>query len=437
MPSPLPSPPSKSGGQKETDISNARFYIGIAMILLHVVLITAGGVFTKPDDGIKFWIPALVFSVLHWLTSFTIINEQEKGCLIFFGEIIRRLESGLHFTPLPFRVRLVTKNSIQVDFGTLDDESRIELANEAESSDTRFVFREPVRINFGDVKTSKLSDEEKKIFANDPEAKTLITDPHLYFRMKVSDLPQLILTCGSVEEAIDRIKDTCITALSEEAGKTFVAIAKTQLKEMNEKLKKRVEALVGDPDALKRAGIARAIKNSGSKDYNEDDLFDVGDSWGIDIEEVNIKDLGTPKRTNEAAADRAKAIALADGEAIAAVRKAEGEKLAAIEKADTTITTATAKGKETVLLAEGQAKAASLLINASNNETGRLILKLDALKEGLKHGKAVIVPMDMGAMTGVVGGLKEALDAVSGKPTSTPPAPPTNTGTNNPSTGGK
>jgi hypothetical protein len=287
-----------------------------------------------------------------------------------------------------------------VDFGTLDvkDAERAAKANESQSW---FIMPEPIRINWGDIKSSNPTDEEKEQYKNDPLAQRLTTDPHMYFIFRIWSLDNLISEAGGLEEAIDRIKDTCVTALSEESGKTFVAKAIKQIAPLSDNIKERVEDLVGDPQGIPRV-VARG------KTPNR--------SWGVDILEVRIKDLGTPHRTNEAVADRAKTIALADGEATAVVLKAASEKNRLKEVADGKAyeinTLADADKNRLTKEGEGRAAAFKARSEAVGANKGDLLVKLDALTAGLQFGKATILPMDTSLLTAALS-VKATLDAAT------------------------
>ena len=410
-----PTPGPQKDEAEDDSHHGIRTTVLVVMAGIHLSLITISVIFTKPD-GIMWWALAITFALGHFGSSVKIILEQEMGVLIFLGRILSELRSGPVFAPWPYRIRRVTRNAIQVEFGTLD-EKNVERSSRSESSDTWFIMKEPIRINWGDMRSYKgikpLTSEERMSFENDPYAQRLTTDPHLFFRIRVFNFKQLIQRVGGVEEAMEWIKDTCVSALQEEAGKTFVALAVTQTEELSAKIKKRVENLVRDPDADARGE-------------------GEGKSWGIDVEEVRIKDLGTPHRTNTSVADRAAEIAKADGEAIAAARRAEGEKkkrqTEAEGKAYATVQQAEADMQKAINEGEGRASAIAAITNASDSDTGRLILKIEALKEGLQYGKTVVMPLDQSILTGAVS-IKEVLDAVGGKSPNTPPSTDTSSPT--------
>lgn len=383
------------------------------MVIVHATNIITSTLYTS-KDGVKWWVVMSVIAVADFVSRIKVVNEQEKGLVIFFGKILFEIQSGPFFTPWFHRLRKITKNSIQVEFGTVDssDTTEVERANRSEDSSAWYIMREPIRINWGDIDSynGTLTEDQRKRFESDPYSKTMTTDPHLFFRIRVSNFRNLVERVGGIEEAIERIKDTCVTVIQEVAGLSFVALARTQVQAVNMILKERVEDLVADPDAINR-DQNRILNGIAPLNIRPED------SWGLDIEAVSLKDLGTPKRSNEAVADRAKAIALADGEARAAIRKAEGEKkrLISVAEGESQAKVLNAEAEKLKLEKEGQGRAAAIasVISTSDNPTGNLILKLEALTAAIQAGKSTIISVDSSAMTGILG-IAEALKANKG-----------------------
>jgi regulator of protease activity HflC (stomatin/prohibitin superfamily) len=329
---------------------------------------------------------AIIAVVCYFASSINVVSEKERALLIFWGRILKTLESGPHFVLWPFqRITRITKNAIKVDFGTLDDEDATRLS-ESDASQSWFVMKEPIRINWGDISSYVgLSDEERKQYENDPFAKRLTTDPHIYFVFRVCNLKNLIEEAGGLTEARDRIKDTCVTALSEEAGKTFVAKAIREVNTLSNKLRAKVEILVGAP------GLTPPSPNR---------------SWGVDVLEVRIKDLGTPHRTNEAVADRSATVARAAGEASATLLRAASEKVRLTQEGEGRAAAAKIEGKAAASAIQARAKAMS-------KPGGEVIAKLDALK-GLAGSKTIILPADLTLLTTATS-IKTVLDGLTGK----------------------
>jgi regulator of protease activity HflC (stomatin/prohibitin superfamily) len=323
---------------------------------------------------------------------------------IFLGKILdEEWRSGPHFALWPlFYVRRETKNSIQVHFGTVDENTR-ERADMSDDSDSWYVMIEPVRINWGDIKSSGLPEADQKIYANDPYANTITTDPHIYFIIRICNLKNLIERVGGLQEAIERIKDTCVGALTEMAGQTFVAEARKKMDELSLRIREKVEDLVGDPESIKR-GKSKPV-----------------DSWGINVEEVRIKDIGAPHDANKALALRAATIAEADGKATATIRlaisthqqlKEEGEGKAEAIKA-------IAGAEQERLTKEGEGRAAALkaVAEAADTSAGKLVIQTDTLRAVMtaNGGKIVVVPTDLSGLTGAVTAIVEAVKQAPSK----------------------
>jgi len=360
--------------------------------------------------NINWWIVSLVAVLCYIAANVKIISEKEKGLRIRLGYIIpEELESGPYLTLWPFiKLSKAPKTRIKVDFGTLDEQD-VERADKANASETWFVMREPIRINWGDIASSGLNEDEQKQYENDPLAKRLTSDPHLYFIFKIFNLQTLIEVAGGLEEAMDRIKDTCITALQEAAGKTFVAKAIKEIDRLSVEIFEEVQWLVGDPTAKPKNGTK------------------PNESWGVDVLEVRIKDIGTPHRANVAVAERSATVAKAAGESTATILKAKAKRIELTEEgtgraaaktveaeAEKIERTKKGEGEAAAIKAIGDAKAGAISANAKavSEEGGDLVAKLDALKAGLEHGKTVILPTDMSILTSVLS-VKAALDAVA------------------------
>ena len=320
------------------------------------------------------WFLVFFFAILCYsVTLIRVVNERERGIIIFLGKIIKKVESGPCIVPPLGRLTKVTKNAIKVDFGTLNPED-IEKINRADPSISWYIMEESVRINWGDLESTNLSEKEKGIYLNDPFSKRLTTDPHLYFIFKVHDLQKLVEVAGGMDEAIERIKDTCISALQDMAGKTFVAKAIKEIDSISDKIKKEVEWLVGDPNAEPKPG---------KKD---------NDSWGVDVKEVRIKDLGTSHAVNIAISERSSEIAKADGRKKAKILDTDGEVYH-------TRGNASADRFRDEQLSIGQAALIKKRAKAASEKNGELIVKTDALVEAVKNGNVTILPLDNSLLT--------------------------------------
>lgn len=355
-------------------------YSVIVAIYLLLFLIA----FINKNEGINWVIVVAAILISHIISAIKVINPKEQGISVFLGKLLDDLDSGPHFIPFPFGLITAPKNAIKVDFGTLEEDD-MERKMVSDKSESWFIMRESIRISWGDINSSGLSSDEIKQYQNDPFAKRLTTDPHLYFIFKVYSLRDLIQEAGGLQEAIDRIKDTCVTVLSQEAGKTFLAKAVKEIDNISKKIQIDVEDLVGDPDAKKRGKS--------------------NPSWGVNIQEVRIQSLGIPHRTNEAIADRTADIARADGQKTAAELKADGDAYSTKKNADANKYKSEEEGKGIASALEAKGKALA-------DPGSQLIAKLEALETGLKAGKTVVLPTNMSILTDIFN-IKESIDAAS------------------------
>jgi regulator of protease activity HflC (stomatin/prohibitin superfamily)/nitrogen fixation-related uncharacterized protein len=354
------------------------------------------------------WLVALL-AFCHFSASWREINERSQGVRKAFGHVFpQKLNSGLHFVPWPAQLTTFTKNTIKVDWGTARKEDQA-LIEQAEKSESWYIRGEPRRVTWADINTMKPAVPADVLdrFRNHPLAGTVVTDPRGYFNMNIYDPAQFIAEVGSVDEAIDCVIDTCLAVLQEEAGKTCLALAVGEIESFSERMKRRVEWLIGDPTA----------EPMNSKP--------VPKSWGVDVSGLHLKDFGTAYDTNKSLVGRTKAIADADGEATATARKSEGRKAqltnegigaANAKKADAEAEevrlAAEGRGRAKAREAEGLAEAAALkaLGEAAATPGGRVVMQTRAWEAGLKEGKVVIVPQNMGDIASTLIAGKEILD---------------------------
>ncbi len=400
-------------------------------ILAHSSLLLLAIFIGGNKGGIWWWLIALTIALCHGVASVRTMSEQEKGVIVLFGRILDTggdlenpdVKSGLFLAPWPMKVRRISKTGIKIDFGTLDESERAKYEKSIPSG-SWFILEEPMHTNWGDIDSYKgvevtgpdgnvtlvnLTPEERASYATDPLAKRMTTDPHVFFIMKVHNFKQLIEEVGGFQEAVERIRDVCISVLSEYAGKTFVAKALTDIGELNRRLKERVEELIGDPE-----GNARLAKED--KPENP--------SWGIDVTDLIVKNLGVHHDTNRAMIKRSVDIADADGDARAAIRRSEGKKTELINEGTGRAAAKTAMNAAEAdeIVKKGAATAGALAARGKaldESPGARQILQTDAVIAGLKDGKAVFLPsggisdLVSAVVTGAV-----AFDATKPKPTS-------------------
>ena len=345
-------------------------YIIAGFFLLYSILVFTGYMNTE-DGGVKWWVVALVASICHFIASIRTVGEQEMGALVFLGKVLGPLSSGPVFAPFPLRIRLITKNVIQLEFGTREGAED----KKAAERDVSTIYGEPFRVTFGT--SARMSKEEKALYKGDPLIDRLTFDPHVVMRFQIKDFVVFINEIGDLTEAMEQIREAAKGAIQAYAGTHTPAQMIEQIDTVNVLLTERVEILIGEKPNAKGERIF----------------------WGIDFRSASITSPGLPKRVNESMADRGKAAFAA--EAVAAT--AEGERQKREREG-----AGTAKTREFLLLAE--AVGTKALAEAIKEDEGKLIVKLQAIERAIKDGKVTILPIDQSLITAALA-VKESLIA--------------------------
>ena len=154
------------------------------------------------------------------------------------------------------------------------------------------------------------------------------------------------------------------------------------------------------------------------------------DPWGIKVTRIEIKDLSPPhditqamnkqmiaereKRADILTAEGSKqsAILMAEGEKAAAVREAEGRKEAAFLDAEAREREALAEAKATEMVSTAIAKGD---VNAINYFVAQDYVAAFKALATSPNQSTVIVPAELSALAGTVGGLSALLEAGKGK----------------------
>ena len=160
--------------------------------------------------------------------------------------------------------------------------------------------------------------------------------------------------------------------------------------------------------------------------------------WGVKAARIEIKDLTPPPDITNAMARQMKAererravITEADGEKSAAIARAEGAKQAAILEAEGRREAAYRDAEAREREAEAEAKATDMVsqaiakgdVNAINYFVAQKYVEAFAKLAESPQQKTVIVPAEMGALVGSIGGVAELVKAVNADPPARP-APP-------------
>ncbi len=162
--------------------------------------------------------------------------------------------------------------------------------------------------------------------------------------------------------------------------------------------------------------------------------------WGVKVARIEIKDLMPPPDITNAMARQMKAererravITEADGEKSAAIARAEGAKQAAILEAEGRREAAYRDAEAREREAEAEAKATAMVseaiargdVNAINYFVAQKYVEAFAKLAESPQQKTVIVPAEMSALVGSIGGIGELVKAIrSDDPPRPPPAAP-------------
>lgn len=182
------------------------------------------------------------------------------------------------------------------------------------------------------------------------------------------------------------------------------------------------------------------------------DVIDQATSpWGVKVARIEIKDLQPPPDITNAMARQMKAererravITEADGEKQAAITVAEGQKQSAILQAEGRREAAFRDAEARERSAAAEAKATELVsnaiaagdVNAINYFVAQKYVEAFAKLAESPQQKTVIVPAEMGALVGTVGGIGELVKAISADGPPPRPQAPRGRGGAVPATGG-
>ena len=168
-------------------------------------------------------------------------------------------------------------------------------------------------------------------------------------------------------------------------------------------------------------------------------IDDATSPWGVKVARIEIKDLTPPPDITNAMARQMKAererravITEADGEKSAAIARAEGLKQSAILQAEGRKEAAFRDAEARERSAAAEAKATELVsdaiaagdVNAINYFIAQKYVEAFALLASSPQQKTVIVPAEMSALVGTVGGIGELVKAITADGPPKPPPPP-------------
>ena len=273
--------------------------------------------------------------ILHFTASFRTLHAQDVGGVLFFGAFVKEVEPGIIIVPA-FSCKLVSETGLVIQRQFPDEPENIDKTGSDIPAEGK-VF--PVRVTHAEKKS------------DDPLDRRITSETTFIVRFKIrkGDFKDIYVNIGSVEEAIKQMRDTGESQLKIEHSSQTVADALKNQASTNIALKNKIEALVM--------------------------------TWGTDIEDVHIMEIGLNHAINKA---------------IAGVPEAEYRK-------KSTITEAEAQKQKQILEGAGRAEAEKLFLEAKaigykkiatelGITEGELILRMETMKEAMKESDYSIIP---------------------------------------------
>lgn len=263
---------------------------------------------------------AFLAQLFYALISFCTVGPTELGVILFFGNPLREVSSGLVFVPFGI-CQLKTETRLTIQDELPADPQYIFRKEDVESVPPGFF--PPIRIPFGFPRSEEdlrniiithfesTGDTKKHKLdiippVDDPLNVRVTAEVVPIIRWKISDYVQFLITIGSREEARRQIEDCAIGSLTREFAKITPAVALANLGiysfNLGEEIKKRI------------------------------------DGWGIELKSAQVKIINFHRELNAAiggvskAKLEAKAVVLA-AEAIKEKERLFGEGKGAAEKA--------------------------------------------------------------------------------------------------------
>lgn len=221
------------------------------------------------------WGWAVFFTqLLYIFLSFRIVGPTELGAMLFFGDPVREVSSGLVFIP----------------FGIcqLEKETRLVIQEEF-PADPEHIFREEGKVSEGMFPPIRIPFADKQ-GEDDPLSRRITAEVVPIVRYRIKDYIIFLTTIGSRKEAKKQMEDATIALCMGELTKLSVAEALLTLQDFSQRLKKEIDDLVED--------------------------------WGIEVETAQIKAINFHHALNKAISG----LPEARFQAKAVVEKAEGEK---------------------------------------------------------------------------------------------------------------
>jgi len=267
----------------------------LVVIVLLNLLMDPVGVF-----GEKYGLGTIMFYalLLYTAASLRIVGPTRLGCRLFFGKPIENVSSGLVFIPL-WICGLVTETALVIQDELPAEPDKIYRGSEGDPEGSTVPpelqalgMRPPIRVTFSGRNTES---ELEKIEKDDPYDSRLTEEVVPVIRWKIDNFVVFLQTIGSVDSARRQMEDTCVKIFTETLTRVSPAVALRRIRTYSDELRIAIETLVT--------------------------------TWGINIENAQIKAIRFSKTLNAAVQD----VVVQERKKIARIR--EGEGLGGREKA--------------------------------------------------------------------------------------------------------
>lgn len=324
---------------------------------------------------------------LHFSLSFRTIGPKDLGAILFFGRPLYQVKSGLVY--VPFIVCQLTKETGLVIKEQFPGEPEFVDKSGDDSKPVAPGFVKPLRVST--ASKEMLDPEQKKRiegYIDDPLNEIMVLEPSVIVRFQIQkdNFISFLVNIGSIKHAISQMMDTVASVLNIEFPKRTPALIILDKEEINKKLKESIEILVGE------------IPNP-----KDPDSFNSGESWGINVINVQIADIDLSKKIHQSLRDVAdsklrKKITITDATARKESRELDG-------KGENAFETEKGSGVANAKLSSLKAEALGLfdIVKIAKTEEGKLVIVTKATEQGLKGSQYSIIPDGVGSIiTGIM-----------------------------------
>ncbi len=208
---------------------------------LHLVLFGSALAFSEFDKVLTWGGAVLALQLLHIALSFTNVNRNEIGGVLFYGRAIKEVDSGIIFIPLGL-LQLVTLPAYPIQVQFPGDPEKIFKGSDEEyfklSEEERKKFVLPIRA---------LSGESKDAGQPTSILETQMTlEVNFYVRWTIEHFWVFLTRIGSIDEANRQLRDSgervVVQAVSSRTPGTVVK----ELLQINTQLEEALEAITED-----------------------------------------------------------------------------------------------------------------------------------------------------------------------------------------------